>query len=324
MRVAGAIAFPPPPRSCRRRPFRAVGHGEPRRRGQSVIAAALNRRMLGVLAMSAQSFRRLLFTGAVVCFSLAGGWLLLPLFGSSAPLFARWGLLGTPLTFPFGNESALVVANNAVFLGLMLLTQWAFLRPLRRAAFVSGAAGRPRWHAVVGVAFAATLLIAALAATLLEIPNRWKALTGERLWPFWLAMGILWAAWTVVFWIYFRQGEFLARAEGVVRALLRGSCLELVIAIPTHALVYRRSDADCYCERGSYTGMVFGTAALLWAFGPGLVLLAYREKQRRTPVLQRLCPQCGATIDPAAAPAGSCPRCGRVAPPATGQPHAVG
>ncbi len=166
---------------------------------------------------------------------------------------------------------------------------------------------------MLAVAFAATLLCTAAIATVLEMPDTWKrvfsAVSG---WPMAAAMLLLWAGWCIVFFIYFRQGDFLARAEVVVRTLIRGSCLELLIAIPTHALVYRRS--ECYCERGSYTGVVFGFAALLWAFGPGLMLLYLREKQRRTPILQRLCPRCGGRLDPASTPLGACPHCGQVLP----------
>ena len=85
--------------------------------------------------------------------------------------------------------------------------------------------------------------------------------------------------------------------------------MELLVAIPTHAFVYRRDD-DCYCVRGSYTGIVFGLTVLLWAFGPGLVLLAWREKQRREPVLRNLCPKCGTPLAPAGEAEATCPTCG--------------
>ena len=95
-------------------------------------------------------------------------------------------------------------------------------------------------------------------------------------------------------------------AKVVVRALIRGSCLELLIAIPTHGFAYRRVTNNCYCGLGSYTGLVFGSAVLLWAFGPGLALLYWREKARREPILRRLCPRCGANLNagPCGCPAG--------------------
>ncbi|MDO8542455.1 MAG: hypothetical protein Q7S40_18600 [Opitutaceae bacterium] len=262
--------------------------------------------------MSASSYRRLLLAGAIVCIGVFVTWLALPLMGGGVPEFARYGVFGTPLAItiiPWEN----VAGPNAIFLGLMLLAQWAFLRPLRQSAVLGNGVGHPRWHAILAVAFAAAMLCAAVLATVLEMPDQWKpgfqAMMG---WPMWTTFVLVWAAWCIVFYIYFRAGDFLAKAETVVRVLIRGSCLELLVAIPTHALVYRRSTQDCYCERGSYTGIVFGFAVLLWAFGPGLMLLYLRENQRRTPVLQRLCPRCGATLDFAS---GACPRCQRSASP---------
>jgi hypothetical protein len=264
--------------------------------------------------MSARGFRRALLIGAWVCCAGFVVWLALPLMGESRPKIAAWGVAGTPLAF-FPGE---VLGNNAGFLGLMLLAQWAFLRPIRRTMKRGAEAGRPRWHAVLAVAFIATLLCTALVATLLELPDWWKPLvdpndSGRGMWSVCLGMIAVWIAWGFVFWVYFRRGDFLAKSEVVVRALIRGSCLELLVAIPTHGFAYRRVTNDCYCERGSYTGLVFGSAVLLWAFGPGLALLYWREKQRREPILQRLCPQCGAVLDPAAAPGSRCPKCDPVA-----------
>ena len=266
--------------------------------------------------MSAHSWRRLLLGGAVACIGLFVAWLLLPLLGDAMPNFAKWGVVGTPIALVRTDDAQTVIANNAAFLGLLLLTQWAFLRPVRRGALRGDGSVRPRWHAVAAVAFVAMLLCTALVATVLEMPDWWRGTleADNGLGPMvWYAMLATWAAWFLVFLVYFRKGDFLARAEVVVRTLIRGSCLELCVAIPTHAFVYRRHGDDCYCVRGSYTGLVLGTAVLLWAFGPGLVLLFWREKQRREPILQRLCPQCGATLDPAAAAGAPCPQCGRVA-----------
>ncbi len=224
------------------------------------------------------------------------------------------GVVGTPVAIISVKDPLQVFVNNAAFLGVMLLTQWAFLRPVRRAAPHGAGAVRPRWHAVLAVAFVTTLLSTAFVATILEWPDWWKTVIGadSRFGPPVLhAMLVAWAGWFVVFFVYFRRGDFLAKAEILVRALIRGSCLELILAIPTHAFVYRRNGDDCYCARGSYTGLVFGTAVLVWAFGPGLVLLLWREKQRREPILQRLCPQCGSSLDPVVVPGSVCPQCSR-------------
>jgi len=64
-------------------------------------------------------------------------------------------------------------------------------------------------------------------------------------------------------------------------ATIAGSLLEVFVSIP----VYATRQEQCYCARGSYAGLVLGTTALLWAFGPGIFLLFLREKQRREKLL---------------------------------------
>ena len=38
-------------------------------------------------------------------------------------------------------------------------------------------------------------------------------------------------------------------------------------------------DEDCWCARGSWTGLVFGGTVLIWAFGPALIPLFFRQAQ---------------------------------------------
>ena len=61
-----------------------------------------------------------------------------------------------------------------------------------------------------------------------------------------------------------------------IKGLIGGSILELFISIP----IFVTRDDVCYCETGSYAGIVFGATVLLWAFGPGVYLLFLREKKR--------------------------------------------
>lgn len=267
--------------------------------------------------MNARNWRRRLLIGALTCWGFFIVWLLLPLLGKATPGFAVWGMRGTPLALWLGDteKPAQAVVSNLGFLGLLLLAQWAFLRPLRRTALHGAEAGRPRGTAAVAVGFVAALLSVAAIATVLEIPRWWDPMLDKMSHPrlaIWLALGAIWLGWGGVFYVYFRQGDFWAKAEATVRGLIRGSVLELLVAIPTHALHYRRGNDDCYCARGSYTGLVFGAGVLLWAFGPGLFLLFWRERRRREPVLNRLCVKCGALLDPAAGPGQPCPQCGKV------------
>lgn len=71
----------------------------------------------------------------------------------------------------------------------------------------------------------------------------------------------------------------------MIRGLLAGSFLEVFVAIPVH--VWATRERECYCCRRTYTTLVFAGTVLLWAFGPGLVLLYWREKYRWEKLLTR-------------------------------------
>jgi hypothetical protein len=86
--------------------------------------------------------------------------------------------------------------------------------------------------------------------------------------------GALWVLWAVVFYQLSRRRspeEVVARQR---RLLLTGCLLELLIAVPTHAVARWRG----YCLAGLLTsfGISFGLAVLLFAFGPA-VLFLYAE-----------------------------------------------
>jgi hypothetical protein len=93
----------------------------------------------------------------------------------------------------------------------------------------------------------------------------------------------LWCFWSVIFCIYWRQSDHYTWVGKVLRALIAGSVLELFVSIPVYVNVTRQD--DCYCARGSYTGLVFGATVLLWAFGPGVFILFVREKRRTEKLL---------------------------------------
>jgi hypothetical protein len=85
--------------------------------------------------------------------------------------------------------------------------------------------------------------------------------------------GILWALWGILFYLYFRNStEVTTRA---VSWLLKGSVLELLIAVPCHIVVRRRH--DCSAPIATSFGIVTGIAVMLLSFGPS-VLLLYKKR----------------------------------------------
>ncbi len=212
----------------------------------------------------------------------------------------------------------------AFCLGVFLLTQWFFLCPRGNRRLYVSATGRPMGLSLGIAALMAALLSVALLATVLQITGTWKSFADHWRWewtdsfvengyplPPLLALLAAWAIWIVVFFIYFRQRDHFNWAGKILRGLIGGSILELLIAGPAQALSSEQK--DCYCARGSYTGLVLGGTVLFWCFGPGIALLFIRERQRRQQLAGHFCLRCGYGLR---ASTERCPECGLPMPPA--------
>ena len=94
-----------------------------------------------------------------------------------------------------------------------------------------------------------------------------------------LAIGIaVWALWSMAF---YRAGRYAAPMDVIgkqCRYLLRGSILELLVAVPTHIVARARN----YCCAGVYTflGIAFGVSVMLFSFGPAVFFL-FAQRWRR-------------------------------------------
>jgi len=91
----------------------------------------------------------------------------------------------------------------------------------------------------------------------------------------------LWALWTVVFYRTSRDVPARDVVTRQCRYLLKGSILELLVAVPTH-IVARMRD---YCCAGFWTflGIAFGVAVMLFSFGPGVFFLFAARWKRLHP-----------------------------------------
>ena len=162
---------------------------------------------------------------------------------------------------------------DADFLGLALLGQWGFLRPRRGWTVQLATTGRPLRSAVIVAASMAMLLTVGLIALVLEMPDWWEPILepSRGVIGVWAAMLVLWVIWAWVFFVYWRQGDRYTQLGKMIRGLVAGSLLEGFVAIPVHVWAIR--ERECYCVRGTYTTLVFAGTVLLWAFGPGIILL---------------------------------------------------
>jgi hypothetical protein len=83
----------------------------------------------------------------------------------------------------------------------------------------------------------------------------------------------LWLVWGIVFYLYFQNSSNVT--SRLVSWLLKGSVLELLIAIPSHVIVRRRD--ECTAPAVTSFGIVTGIAVMLLCFGPS-VLLLYKKR----------------------------------------------
>jgi hypothetical protein len=95
---------------------------------------------------------------------------------------------------------------------------------------------------------------------------------------FLLAGGVVWIAWSVVFWAVTASIEPLSISVRLHRWLLAGSVAELLVAVPCHIVVRRRTE----CCAGLYTGTAIcvGAVVMFIAFGPSVLLLYLRRSRQ--------------------------------------------
>jgi hypothetical protein len=83
----------------------------------------------------------------------------------------------------------------------------------------------------------------------------------------------LWLVWTIAFYVRARKME--SSFSRAVSWLIKGSVLELLIALPCHAIV--RSRNDCSAPIVTSFGICSGLAIMLLSFGPS-VLILYKNR----------------------------------------------
>jgi hypothetical protein len=144
---------------------------------------------------------------------------------------------------------------------------------------------KPRTHILVSALTTGMFLAILTGASVFAIG---VGVRGERLFdsvsgPMTLSAFLIpWLVWGILFYRLCRNSS-----DPVTRALawlLRGSVLELLIAVPAHVIVRRRH--DCSAPAVTSFGITSGIVIMLVSFGPS-VLLLYKKRMegytRKTP-----------------------------------------
>lgn len=263
---------------------------------------------------SARRVRHCLLVVGILYTLAAVAWIVWPLAASpSSGSFEPMGLMGTPLGVLY-IEALGGASHLGLVFGLLILAQWAFLRPRRVLAMHLTTDGKPLRSAVIAAGAMAMFLTAGAVTLLLEASDWWEpGWDPPDGWRFALSfyggMLLIWAIWAWVFFVYWRQGDRYTQLGRMLRGLIAGSVLEAIVAIPVH--IWATRQRECYCVRGTYTTLVFSGVVLLWAFGPGIILLYQREKYRQAKLFP-LCLRCGYNLH--GNTSGVCPECGTKTP----------
>lgn len=239
---------------------------------------------------------------AVLCWVLGAVAIVYPVPLQRMGWESAYGLWGTPV-MPINsvNERPLwyareelefdrsYVGGSLVFLGVVLWAQWALLSPAGSWRPKVSEHGRPALRGAIAAGLMAMLVSVGILATVMEFAGGWSRFTArdvirgtgypEAIQDFrvlWVGMGLLWLVWGTAFWGYFRTVDHRSAVARVFRWLVAGSVLNVMLAGPVHAT----RTGDCYCAKGSYTGLVFGLTVAVWLFGPAVFLLYWREVRR--------------------------------------------
>lgn len=97
-------------------------------------------------------------------------------------------------------------------------------------------------------------------------------------WPSLAFVGVSWLVWSTLFYRWWRSTEPQALTKRITTWLIRGSILELLVAVPSHIIVRRRE--DCCAPGLTFLGIATGLVIMALAFGPGLYFL-FRERFER-------------------------------------------
>jgi hypothetical protein len=92
---------------------------------------------------------------------------------------------------------------------------------------------------------------------------------------------VFWLVWASIFRRATKSDDENSLLKRSTRWLLRGSILELIIAVPSHVIVRRRD--DCCAPAGTFWGIATGISVMLLCFGPGVFFLFVERCRRLQP-----------------------------------------
>jgi hypothetical protein len=139
------------------------------------------------------------------------------------------------------------------------------------------------WLTAIGAGFLLSLLVLGMLFGILSAitGDGWLEYAG---WPLLGALVGNWLVWMIVFRLFARKTDPQNFHRRVVKWLMRGSILELLIAVPSHIIV-RHKDVCC-AHMSTAAGLATGLAVMFFAFGPGIYYLYAERIKSKKPSTQ--------------------------------------
>lgn len=168
-----------------------------------------------------------------------------------------------------------------LWLAVMFVSQVALLSvPVRMASRRPVTQG-PLWRTVLAGGLMAGGLVIGAFLSIYEFFTRGAGSGNGILWTAILLGLLTWGIWALVFHRASEDTEPAGLVSRQCRALLKGSILELLVAVPTHVVARYRN----YCCAGMLTfiGLTMGVSVMLFAYGPAVYFLFVERWKRLHP-----------------------------------------
>lgn len=183
--------------------------------------------------------------------------------------------------FISGADGSLLSGFYVYFVPILVLVQFVLLlvpvaivheRPIKRRKIIPSA--------IIGAIPMGGLALGFLGSIILMI---WGEVGSEKFlynWPVLFIPAIFWLIWGIIFYRSFSSDDPRSFTSTITRWLLRGSILELLVAIPSHIISRQRN--ECCAPPLTFLAIVTGLSIALMSFGPGIFFLfAKRIKNKK-------------------------------------------
>ena len=192
----------------------------------------------------------------------------------------RWVLLALYLTL------VLSLAGIALFDGGGEFAVAALILTLGSQALLIFGSGKLElsrpirgWRLVAPAVVAGLMLAILIGGAGLALSEVFYLEDGQWTAPALLALvPVSWVVWSVLLFIYCQGWERFTVIGKLTGLIFAGSLASFLVSIPAHIIVSRRP--GCFVGLFTALGIASGIYVMFWSFGPAILLLFLREKQR--------------------------------------------